>query len=368
MPRQRSRKPPAVIAQRLGRLRAAMKKHSITAYLITNRNDQIYLTGFDGEDGAALVTSKQVHLISDGRFDERIDTQAPWARKFLRQGDRTQELAAYLARQRLRRVAYQADHLSIEMHAQLRRGCRPVRLVPAPPMVNALRLSKDPTELGTIRQAIRIAEEAFKATCRRIKVGISESEIAALLEYEMKRRGAQGPSFPTIVAEGANAALPHATPGRRRLKANSLILIDWGAYFDHYCSDLTRVLFMGKIPSRLKRVYTIVLEAQEKAIAAIAPGKTTGEIDQVARDHITRAGFGKQFSHGLGHGVGLDIHEAPGLRPGRKERLQPGMVVTVEPGIYLRGVGGVRIEDDVLVTSSGHEVLTHLDKKLGNST
>lgn len=364
MAKRARKQPPAAIRNRLDKCRAEMKKHGISAYLITNRPDQIYLTGFDGEDGAAIITPQDVHLISDGRFDETMDKQASWARKHLRKGDLAAECAGYIKKLRLKRVAFQPDHVSFEMHAALRKACRPIKLEPAAPIVNRMRLVKDRAELGKIRQAIEIAEEAFKATRKKIKIGMTEMELAGLLEFEMKRRGAIAPSFRSIVAEGANASLPHAEPGKRTIRANSLILIDWGAISEYYCSDLTRVLFMGKVSPRFKRVYEIVLEAQMLAIASIAPGKKGCEIDAVARDYITQAGFGKQFGHGLGHGVGLDIHEGPRLKYGFADTLEPGMVVTVEPGIYLPGLGGVRIEDDVLVTSRGHEVLTKLKKSL----
>ena len=223
-----------------------------------------------------------------------------------------------------------------------------------------MRTCKDAAEIDTISQAIRIAQDAFKATCRSIRVGQTEKQIAARLEYEMQKRGSGKAAFPTIVAEGPNAALPHAFPGGRRVKRGSAILFDWGATFPFYCSDLTRVVFVGRIPPKIRRIYGIVQEAKEKATAAIRPGARMCDVDAVARSHIKQAGFGKYFGHGLGHGLGLNVHEAPSLSWRSKEKLQAGMVVTVEPGIYLPNVGGVRIEDDVLVTADGCRVLSWL--------
>jgi Xaa-Pro aminopeptidase len=203
--------------------------------------------------------------------------------------------------------------------------------------------------------------------CDSIRVGQTELEMAARLEYEMKRRGASAPSFPTICAEGPNAALPHACPGQRKVKRGSAILLDWGACVGGYCSDLTRMIFVDTIPRKIREIYGIVLEAQLRAISAIRPGERMCDVDAVARDHITEAGFGKEFNHGLGHGLGMEVHEAPSLSWRSKEKLEAGMIVTVEPGIYLPGVGGVRIEDEILVTPTGRRVLSRLSKTLEDS-
>ncbi len=363
----KSPKPSRVIQQRLDRCRAEMSRHKISAYLITNRFDQIYLTGFNGEDGAAIITAGGVHIITDGRFEEAVRLQAPWARKYLRANALAGTVGRVCKKLRLRKLCFQPDQVSVQLYSALRKTCRPTKLAAAAPIVNYLRRIKDRSELKKLRHAIWIAEEAFKTLKRRIKIGMTETDIAALLEYEMKQRGAIGPSFGTIVAEGKNAALAHAEPGKRVLKKNSLVLIDWGAQSEYYCSDLTRVLFMSKISPRYKKLYRIVLEAQKRAIRAIAPGKRVCDIDRVARDHIAQAGYGDQFGHGLGHGVGLEIHEEPRLKFGFTDELEAGMVVTVEPGIYLPGIGGIRIEDDVLVTSGGHEVLSSLPNSLASA-
>ncbi|MGB2985984.1 MAG: M24 family metallopeptidase, partial [Phycisphaerae bacterium] len=184
------------------------------------------------------------------------------------------------------------------------------------------------------------------------------------LEYEMKKRGSSEPAFTTICAEGPNAALPHAYPGKRKVKLGGAILLDWGARIDGYCSDLTRMIFVGSIPRKLGEVYRIVLEAQMRAIAGIRPGERMCDVDAIARNFIAEAGYADEFNHGLGHGLGMEVHEAPALSWRSKEKLEAGMVVTVEPGIYLSGVGGVRIEDDVIVTPTGCRVLSRLSKKL----
>jgi Xaa-Pro aminopeptidase len=239
--------------------------------------------------------------------------------------------------------------------------------VKAPSITTKLRRVKSPSELTVLRKSIRVAEEAFTEMVKTIRVGQTEREMAARLEYEMKRRGASGPSFPTICAEGPNAALPHAVPGSRKVKRGGAVLFDWGARVGGYCSDLTRMVFVGSIPPKLKAVYGIVLEAQQRAIAGLHPGARMCDVDAIARNHIKEAGYGDAFNHGLGHGLGLDIHEAPSLSWRSKEKLEAGMVVTVEPGIYLPGVGGIRIEDDVLVTPKGCRVLTRVGRELDDA-
>jgi len=359
--------PSAVIQKRLQRCRQLMKKAKNSACLITNRVDQIYLTGFDGEDGAALITLRDVHLVTDSRFATTFKMKAPWAKLHLRKNGLLSETASLIKSLRLKKVAFQDDLMTVQFHTSLKKACRGIKFEGSQRIVNKLRLIKDRTEINKIRKSIDIAEKAFRAMRRKIKVGMDETEIAALLEYEMRTRGSLKPSFPTIVAEGKNAALPHAEPGKRVIKKGSLLLFDWGATSDYYCSDLTRMLFIGKIPPRFKAVYNIVLEAQQKAIKAVAPGKRMCDIDALARDHITNSGYGEKFGHGLGHGLGLDIHEAPSVRFKVTDKFEPGMVLTIEPGIYLPGSGGVRIEDDVLVTSRGHEVLTTLSRSLASA-
>lgn len=357
-------RPSAEIRDRLARCRREMKKHRIGAFLISSRNDHYYVTGFNGEDSAVLITPREVHLITDGRFDESARQEAPWAKKWLRKGWLNDEIAAVARRLKLRSLAVQAEKLTVKDHAALRKKAKGVRLIEAPPIPQNMRKFKSAAELRQMQKAIRVAEEAFRETVRAIRIGMTELDLAARIEFEMKKRGATGLAFPTICAEGPNAALPHAQPGRRKVRRGSAILFDWGARVGGYCSDLTRVVFIGSIPPKLREVYLTVLEAQERAIRAIRPGRCMCDVDAVARDYIARAGFGEAFNHGLGHGFGLDVHEAPSLSWRSDEKLAAGMVVTVEPGVYLPSVGGVRIEDDVLVTRTGARVLSRLGKRL----
>ncbi len=339
-----------------------MKRAGISAYLVTNPTDYFHLIGFSGEDSAVLILPREVHVISDGRFDETINHECSWATKWLRKGLLNAEIGTVVRSLKLRSMAVQAEHLTVDQHGVLRHHCKLRRLGAAPSIVGDMRRIKDASELTTMRQAIRIAEAAFEAMRDTIRIGQTELELAARLEYEMKRRGSTSPAFATIVAEGRNAAHPHARPGRRKVKRGSALLFDWGARVGGYCSDLTRMIFVGSIPPRIETIYEIALDAQCLAIKAVRPGARMCDVDAVARNLIADAGFGEAFNHGLGHGLGLDVHESPSLSWRSTDKLKVGDVVTVEPGIYLPGVGGVRIEDDVLVTATGHRVLSRLGK------
>jgi len=350
--------------ERLSSVRGPIKKLGAQAFLLTNPADYFYLTGFTGDESAVMLTPRDVYIISDRRFEEQIKHECPWARTYMRRGLLNAEIAKACADLKVRKLAVQSENLTLADKAEIERLAKPVKTVATPAVVRGLRKLKDATEVAAMRKAIRVAEVAFEAARRTIKPGQTELHMAAQLEFEMKSRGASGPSFPTICAEGPNAALPHAHPGKRKARRGSAILFDWGARVGGYCSDLTRMVFVGSIPPRIRTIYRIVLDAQLAAISDIRPGRRMCEVDAVARRWIERAGYEKQFSHGLGHGLGLDVHEAPSLSWRSDEELVAGMIVTVEPGIYLPGVGGVRIEDDVLVTPTGCKVLTHLDKRM----
>lgn len=355
---------PAHLTERLRRCREVMAKKRLDAYLTTNRMDQLYLTGFAGEDGGVLVTSRSAVLISDLRFAVAIAEETPWTTVVMRRKPLPIALAALITRRKLTRVGIDPDAWTVGLYEHVRKAIRPARLVAVEGMTTDLRMVKEPNEIAATRRAIDVAERAFQATLRSVRIGQTERDIAARLEYEMKRRGASGPSFDLIVAEGPNAAKPHAVPGTRKVRSGSVVLCDWGAVVDHYRSDLTRVFFVDRVPPPFRKMYGVVLEAQRRGIEAIRPGARMSAVDAAARRYIAEKGYGKAFGHSLGHGLGLDIHEQPNLARRSKGCLAEGMIVTVEPGVYLPGVGGVRIEDDVLVTGDGHEVLSGAPKTL----
>jgi len=351
---------PRPYGDRIAAVREEMARKDLDGYLVLERMDQIWLTGFTGEDGAVLITPKNVVLLTDGRFDESAGIEAPYAVKVLRKKRTPDVNVREFKRHRVKRLGFDPGHMNVADYAQYRKFAKPIKLVSSSGLIYRQRLIKDGQELKVIQQAIDIAEKAFKKLQRWVRPGLTEREVAARLEYEMQRLGAQGPSFPTIVAAGPNASLPHYEPGSRKVKKSEGILIDWGARIGWYVSDLTRMIWPGSIPRRLARVYEVVREAHDRAVDAVRPGVTAHAVDRIARSCITKAGYGARFNHALGHGIGLDVHEAPRVGKGTQDELRPGMVITIEPGIYLPGVGGVRLESDVLVTKTGYQVLSSL--------
>lgn len=352
--------PPEPYATRIQRLREEIVRRKLDGLLIQHRVDQYWATGFTGEDGLAVLTPRHVILLTDGRFDEAADREAPYARKVLRKKRSPDETVRELRRGKLKRVGFNPDHVSLREYNTLKKLAGAIKLVPVEGLIGPLRACKDAGEVDRTRASIRVAQQAFEKVRADLRPGVSEREIAAQIVYEMQKLGAQGESFPTIVAMGANSSLPHYEPGDRRLAENEVLLVDWGARVDWYASDLTRVLCLGQLPAELRKVFDVVREAHDRAIEAVRPGIKAKAVDRVARDVITRAGYGKLFNHGTGHGVGLNIHEAPRVAKVSVDTLKPGMIITIEPGIYLPGVGGIRLEDDVLVTEHGYEVLTTL--------
>lgn len=361
----RSLAPPEPFAGRLQGLRHTLASRAADAAFITSPHDQFYLTGFTGEDGAVLVTRRAVWLLTDGRFTEQAEREAPWARPLIRKVGLARAAGDLAGRLRIGKLLVQPEVMTLEMAAALRKHLpKTTKIDRAGGAVRRMRLIKDAGEVAAIRAAIRVGEEAFEVLRRKVKPGMTESEAAGLLEYEMKKRGASGPSFPTIAAVDANAALPHYRPSDIRIPKSGLLLVDWGARLGEYCGDLTRVLLIGRIRPRIRQMYQAILDAQLTAIAAIRPSIPCRQVDQAARRVLEKASLGKYFVHGLGHGLGIEVHEGPRVSYSSDETLAPGMVVTVEPGVYIPGLGGIRIEDDVVVTESGGEVLSRLPKDL----
>ena len=346
--------------ERVQRIRQEMERRRLDGYLVQNRMDQYWLTGFTGEDGFVLLTRRAVVLLTDGRFDEAADVECPWAKKVLRKQRTPERNAKELAKYKLKRVGFDPGHFTVAEHQGLRKAVRPTTLVPAAGLILDRRITKDEGEVAAIRQAIRVAEKAFQKVQRWIKPGLTERDIAARLGYEMQKLGAQEVSFPTIVACGANGSLPHYEPGDGVVRKNEGVLIDWGARVGWYVSDLTRMVWPGSIPREIATIQRIVRQAHDAGVAAVRPGVRATDVDRAARRVIEKAGFGRHFDHATGHGIGLDVHEAPRVGKGTNTELLPGMVITIEPGIYLPGKGGVRIESDVLVTETGYEVLSTL--------
>lgn len=370
LPRPPGINPP--FADRLGRLRATLAQQGLGWFLVTNPLDVGYLTGFLGGDSYLLVGPQGATIISDFRYQEELETVKPLATVYIRKGGMLAAVAEVFTAQRVDRCGYQSEYITVAERASFAQALGESgndRLSSTTGIVARMREIKDDTEVACIEYAARIQESALLAILPSIKPGLTELEVAARLEAEMKTRGSSEPGFQTIVAAKANGSLPHYRPQAVKLAAGRPLLIDWGAVYLGYHSDMTRTFSLGKWPPKVREIYEIVLEAQEAAAAALAPGKTTRQIDAVARTIIADAGYAEQFGHGLGHGLGFNGHEDPRLSHMTAEApLRVGQVVTVEPGIYLPGVGGVRIEDDYLITQSGSRRLCTLPKDLAWST
>jgi Xaa-Pro aminopeptidase len=352
-------------------VRDAMKELNLDGILLTYAPDLAYLTNFTGDDSIGLITGKEFYLITDFRYQEQAAVEAGWLEVVLRENKMADALVDAIGKAKVKRIGYEANYAAVGQIKALEKALgekkldKSVELVPLENVMVNLRKVKDDHEIDLIRKSVAVAEEAFDAIRDQIKAGLTENYLAGLLIFELRSRGASDSSFPVIVAAGANSSLPHYRPGEALVQRDQPLLLDWGAIYKGYCSDLTRTLMIGRVSEKMKKIYKVVQEAQQAAIKFLRPGVTTLQADRVARDVIEKAGYGKQFGHGLGHGIGREIHELPTMRKtGGEEELRPGMVVTVEPGIYLPGEGGVRIEDDVLITHSGCEVLTTLDKSL----
>lgn len=348
------------------KLRELVREAKADALLVTNFINVTYLTGFTGDDSYLLVTLEGETLITDPRYTTQLEEECPGLKLEVREPgvkmlDATVKV---LKASGAGRIGLEGNSATISFQASLAKELPKATFVATENLVEQLRVVKDKSEVEATRVAALQARRAFEVVRAGLTPTMTERDVAAELEYQSRRFGAKALSFPAIVAVGLRSALPHARPTSRKLGDSDFTLIDWGVNSGLYMSDLTRMVVTGKISPKLRKIYGVVLKAQLAAIEAIRPGRTCEQVDAVARRIITRAGFGKEFGHGLGHGTGLEIHEAPRLAVGIKTKLEPGMIVTVEPGIYLPGWGGVRIEDDVLVTRTGHEVLTDVPKAL----
>jgi Xaa-Pro aminopeptidase len=362
--------------QRRGRLAQLTAEEGLDLLLVTNPVNVSYLTNFSGDSSYLLLGRDRAVLVSDGRFTEQLAEECPGLDTHIRPPSKTLQdaTAEVLAGLGGRSVGFESGHLSVSDFEGLRNAAKTVDWKPGKDRVEQLRAIKDASEIEQIREAIRFAERAYAMFRAMLEPHATEKQLADALEMYVRRAGGQCTSFPSIVAVGPRAALPHCPPSQKRVSDAELLLVDWGASGRFYKSDLTRVLVPRKtktlsgngtaVEPKLQQVYEVVLKAQQAAIAAVRPGAKTGDVDAAARRVIANTGFGDFFTHSTGHGLGMQVHEAPMIRPNTTVELRAGMVVTVEPGIYLPQWGGVRIEDDVLITPDGREVLTSVPKDL----
>jgi Xaa-Pro aminopeptidase len=352
-------------AQRRSALRARLAKENLDCLVVPHPPDWYYLSGFTGESGALVVARADTTLVTDGRFTVQAREETAGVKMHTQKGELSESLGKLLHAAQKKRVGFDPAHVTVADFRSLRKAAgQGVQWMPASGLVNSLRMRKDPAELAQMRKAAILAGDVVSGVLKLLKPGIREFEVAGEIEFQMRKGGASGPAFETIVAFGERSALPHARPTAKRLRKNELVVLDLGAILGHYCSDITRTVYVGRAPERVRRWHGAVREAQAAAIAAAANGVTCGDVDKAARQVLSGYRLDQYFVHSTGHGLGLEVHEDPRVARGQKRRLEPGNVITIEPGVYVEGVGGIRIEDDVVVHSNRTEILTRVARDL----
>jgi Xaa-Pro aminopeptidase len=353
---------------RLDRFRHILVEQPFDTFLVSEPWNRAYLSGFWADDpqltessGVLLITAEDQVLATDFRYQEQAEKEAVGFRIVIYKEILTSALPEIFSSLRTRNLGIESHHLTHDRFVRIEEALKQWRpeggLVPTLNLVEELRMIKEPEEIEAMRSSLALTESVFQAVAGEAAVGKTEKELSWRVEQLMRERGAESVSFPPIVASGPNAALPHAVPTDRALEKGETVIVDLGARVGHYCSDMTRTLILGEPDSKVRTIYSIVREAQLRAIASVRAGLSSQDADRVARDCIASAGFGENFGHGLGHGVGLAVHEKPGFGKTNSRVLEENMVVTIEPGIYLPGWGGVRLENMVRVTGDGCEVL-----------
>lgn len=348
-------------------LRAELADRGLDALLVTHLPNVRYLCGFTGSAGVLLIGPglKKSVFVTDGRYTEQAHEQVQVAKIVVSKGPALEAIVQQIARLKLAIVGIEADHITVAQRSRFKKMLpAKVKLRETSGLVERQRMIKDADELNAIRRAVNLGAELFDVVLKAIRPGVRESELAAELEYAARSRGAEGMSFETIVASGPRSALPHGVASASAIPDRGFVVLDYGVILAGYCSDQTRTVHVGKPGSEARKWYEAVLESQLAGVEAVKAGVTAGQVDKATRDVLHRAKLDRYFTHSTGHGVGLEIHEGPRLGRNQPEVLEPGMVVTIEPGIYIAGKGGIRIEDMVIVTDSGPEVLTPLSKDL----
>lgn len=348
---------------KLTKLRELLTENGIDALLVTNSYNRRYMTGFTGTAGLALISSDDAVFITDFRYTEQAEREINGFRIVQHTTTIIEEVAEQAKNMKLRTIGFEKDDMSFGLY-ELYNGKVEAELKPVSGLVEKLRMVKTEDELAILKKAAKIADDAFTHICTFIKPGVTELEVSNELEFAMRKQGATSSSFSIIVASGLRGALPHGVATDKVIESGDLVTLDFGALYEGYISDITRTVAVGEPSDKLKEIYAVTLAAQELALKEIKPGMTGIEADAIARDYIISKGYGEAFGHSTGHGIGLEVHEGPALSFRSGTVLEPNMVVTVEPGIYLPGIGGVRIEDDIIMTQNGNERLTHSTKEL----
>ncbi len=348
---------------RVNNLRKQMKLEGLSSFLITSPYNLKYLTGFTGTTGLALIGLDEAFFITDFRYTEQAEKECVGFEIVKNVGPILEVVADLVAEKDIENLGFEESFVSFKQYVELEELFE-VDLVPISGMVEELREVKDEEEIAIVEQACAIADKAFSHILTYIKPGMTEIQVANELDFYMRSLGASGVSFEVIVASGLRSAMPDGVASDKIIEQGDLITIDFGCYYKGYVSDMTRTISLGEPSEKLREIYTIVKEAQQKVLDVAKPGMTGVELDAVARDYIASKGYGEAFGHSTGHGIGLEIHEGPNVSKMAEKAFVPGNIITNEPGIYLPGIGGVRIEDDMLVTENGIKRLTHSEKEL----
>lgn len=348
---------------KLKKLRQALQQADLPALLVTSAHSRRYLTGFTGTAGVAVITANEAFFITDFRYTEQANDQIEGYEIIEQKTTLIEAVAQLVEDKQLTKLGFEQDAMTYAEYDRYANALK-AELVPTSGLVEKIRLIKTEDELTIIKQACKIADDAYEHILTFIKPGMTELEVSNELEFFMRKQGATSSSFDIIVASGTRSALPHGVATDKVIESGDFVTLDFGAYYNGYVSDVTRTLAVGEPSDKLKEIYQVVLDSQLLALEKIKPGMTGKEADAISRDFIASKGYGEAFGHSLGHGIGLEVHEGPGLSSRSDVVLEPGMVITIEPGIYLPGIGGVRIEDDALVTETGVEKLTHTSKEL----
>lgn len=342
-------------------IRDYFDQFDIDSLLITNPYNRRYLTNFTGTAGVVLITKQDALFITDFRYTEQAKEQIENFEIIEHKGQIETEINNQLKKLNVKSLGFESEHVTFHLYERYKEMLD-ARLIPVNNIVESMRKVKSKDEIKILKRAAKIADDAFIHILNYIRPGVEEIEIAIELEYFMKQAGATAASFDIIVASGYRSSLPHGTASRKVINSGELVTLDFGAVYKGYCSDITRTVAVGDVNEQLKTIYDVVLTAQKKGIKKIKEGMTGKEADAITREFITEQGYGSYFGHGTGHGIGLQVHEGPTLSPRSNDTLTSGMVVTIEPGIYIPDVGGCRIEDDIVITEDGNERLTHSTK------
>ncbi|MFQ6002596.1 MAG: M24 family metallopeptidase, partial [Candidatus Zixiibacteriota bacterium] len=347
------------------KLQKIVQKENLNLLLITNLSNVRYLSGYTGTNGLVLISPNGSVFLTDFRYKEQVREQVKHLKVVIAQRELVQTLPTLsLFKGRRLKLGFEQNHLTCGTYHKLKALLPDCLFVPTENLVESISVTKNQDEIDRIKKAVAITDQVFSEILDFIKPQVKERDIAAEIEYRFKRYGSTTPLYETIVASGKRSALPHGRASGKRIQKGELVTLDMGAVYDGYTADLTRTVVVGKANKRQKKVYNIVLKAQKQATSKVKPKMRACDLDKVSRGLIKRAGYGKYFGHGLGHGIGLSIHDNPAINPRNQQLLEAGMVITIEPGIYIPNWGGIRIEDDVLVTKGGCEILTKTEKEL----